>query len=45
VLAALFVTRFADPSEMDSYLVERDVEALAAFMGTPRDPNYVRPPD
>ena len=33
------------PSEMDFYLVEREVDELVAYMLTLRDPNYRRPPD
>jgi hypothetical protein len=33
------------PSEMDFALVERDVEALVAYLLSLRDPNYRRPPD
>ena len=33
------------PSEMDFFLVEREVNELVAYMLTLRDPNYRRPPD
>jgi mono/diheme cytochrome c family protein len=33
------------PSEMNFYLVEREVDALVAYMLSLRDPNYRRPPD
>ena len=33
------------PREMDFYLQEREVDALAAYMLTLRNPNYKRPPD